>query len=52
MNRKKLAAWMYIIAGLLFVSSGLTGGKLIILALGAAVIMMGLRMLKNAKSEE
>lgn len=51
MNNAKTAALMYIAGGLFFLISGILGGKMIFLILGAVVIVLGLQKLKNLKDE-
>lgn len=49
MNNAKTAAMMYIAGGAFFLISGLLGGKLIFLILGAVVIVVGLQKLRSAR---
>lgn len=52
MNNMKLAALMYIGAGIFFIISGFIGGKMVYLPLAAVFIILGLRKLKQAGGQD
>ncbi len=51
MDNAKLAAVMYIAAGIFFLFSGFIGGNIMYLPLGIVIIILGLRKLKNGQNQ-
>lgn len=51
MDNKKLSSIMYMGAGALFLLSGILGGKMIYLVLGAVFLVLGMQQMKKTKDE-
>ncbi len=52
MDNIKLAAIMYIAAGVLFAVTGILGGNILILPVGAVLVVLGVRKLKQHQQDQ
>ncbi len=52
MDNIKLAAIMYIAAGVLFAVTGILGGNILILPVGAVLVVLGMRKLKQHQQDQ